>query len=78
MSKAYGSTYLTLYANEENCFVSVSQYLSITPNSYPAFLAEFANARPELAIIRYSLSLLDLLLCWILTTINFLPLYSHY
>ena len=77
MSKAYGSTCLTLYVNEENCFVSASWYLSITPNLYPAFLAEFANARPELAIIRYSLSLLDLLLFLALTTINFLPLYFH-
>ena len=78
MSKAYGSTCLTLYANEENFFVSVSRYLSITPNLYPAFLAEFANAHPELAIIRYSLSLLGLLLCWTLTTINFLPLRFYY
>ncbi len=78
MSKVYGSACLTLHANEANFFVSVSRNLSITPTSYPAFLAERANARPELAIIRYLIFLLGLALCSALTTINFLPLYFHF
>jgi len=40
--------------------------------------AEIARERPELAIIRYSTSLIDLLLFSTLATINFLPLYFRF
>ena len=62
----------------ENFIVSSSRNLSITATASPAFSAEITRERPELAITRYLTSLVDLLLCLVFATINFLPLCFHF